>query len=177
MPELAANNISGSVTYGPDNEPISFAEIRIDRLDEQKPLTYSRRAGNAYTDKNGMWSMDGIPDGDYVVTIGGHFSNAGSRSVSLPTTSFTVKVRGGAVTNLNSHVGRGALISGTLNVESGQLQDRDFLWMELINADKPKAGQTESDKLEVLWGNGRQNETVFFHDNILKSDPLPPGKY
>ena len=78
-PERIPRTLSGTVTFGPNNQPAVWAEVLVESRDElgfQSVLDATTRA-----DDEGKWVVRGIPAGHYVVRF------AGSARVGLGDTS------------------------------------------------------------------------------------------
>lgn len=179
MPERNSRTISGVISFGPDNEPAGFVELRLDRLEEQRPAIYVIVDGTTRSDELGRWELRGIPDGDYVIILGGTArigTREGGGHVDIPTMSIPVKIDGSDVLNLNTHLNKGAYISGTLSLAGGRLRDRDFLSIDLIN-ESLRSKTSTPDSTEIVWNKSRSSEFAVIRDNRFESKGLQPGKY
>ena len=179
MPDRNSRTISGVISFGRNNEPAGFVELRLDRLEEQRPPIHRIAEGTTRSDGLGRWELRGIPDGDYVIIMGGT-ARIGTPEdgghVDIPTLRIPVKIDGSDLLNVNTHLSNGAYISGTLTVAGGQLRERDFLSIDLIN-ESIRSKSSTSDNTEVVWNNSLSSEFAAIRDNRFESRGLQPGKY
>lgn len=179
MPERNSRTVSGVVSFGPHNEPVGFVELRLDRLEEQRPPTYVIAEGTTRSDEHGRWEVRGIPDGDYVITIGGTArigTPEGGGHLDIPTLRIPVKVDGSDVLNVIAHLSKGGYISGTLTVAGGRLRDHDFLSIDLID-ESIRSKSSAPDQTEIVWNNSRSSEFAVISDSRFELRGLLPGKY
>lgn len=69
MPDRIPRRISGTATFGPNEEPAGWVEVLVERRDE--PAFMGMVDGIARTDHEGKWEVRGIPAGDYFVRFSG----------------------------------------------------------------------------------------------------------
>ena len=118
MPDRIPRTISGTVTYGPNNQPAGWLSILIDRPDE---LGLDRvPEATARTDGEGKWQMPGVPAGEYVLYFSGSTrigppDTAGSHVYIAPK-QMNVTVANDDVV-LNTHVDAGAMVYGTIKFD------------------------------------------------------------
>ncbi|HEX5965202.1 MAG TPA: carboxypeptidase-like regulatory domain-containing protein [Pyrinomonadaceae bacterium] len=124
LPDRVPRTISGTVTFGPNNEPGGFAEIVIERPDEsgfRSDFDATIRA-----DDDGKWVMRGIPAGEYDVKFGGSVrvdSPEGGGHIYVAPRKFRVTVSNEDVV-LNVRLAVGATVAGT--VKFGGPPPEDF---------------------------------------------------
>lgn len=115
MPERIPRTLSGTVTYGPADQPAGFIGILIERRDEEG--FHSVLDTTVRSDEKGEWSVTGIPAGEYVLRfdgtvvvgeMGGHVYIAPkSVAVTVANDDLVLKTR----------VEAGAVITGTIKVD------------------------------------------------------------
>ena len=76
---LTTASFSGTVR-GADGAPVEGARIRVVDVDEPEAAVYRR---DEFTKKDGHWSVDGVPDGRYLITLNA-FSGPSARSPYPP---------------------------------------------------------------------------------------------
>ena len=117
MPERIPRTISGTVTYGPNDQPASFMGVLIERRDEEG--LNSALDTTVRSDDKGEWSVKGIPAGEYVVRFSGTV-RAGTREtgghVYIAPKQVAVTVANDDVV-LKTRVEAGAVITGTIKVD------------------------------------------------------------
>lgn len=175
MPERSAHTVSGLVTLGPDRQPAAYLEVRLDRVEEQRAPTYSMSDASTRTDESGRWEVRGIPDGDYLVVIGGSARTTAGYHRYVPTLTFPVKVNGGDVLNINSQLGTGGYMSGTLTFERGKKREGDFIFIRLI--DDSVLTKTSETAAQIVWNDYSNSEYVREEQDRFESTALRSGKY
>ena len=155
MPERNGRTISGVISFGTDNEPAGFVEVRLDRLEEQRPAIYVIVDGSTRSDELGRWELRGMPGWRLCPGPAGGTARIGTRAgggghIDIQTISIPVKVDGNDVLNLNTHLSKGAYISGTLSLAGGRLRGRDFLSIDLLNQSLRSKTST-LDSTEIVW--------------------------
>src|SRR6185503_8659548 len=117
LPDRVPRTISGTVTFGPNNEPGGFAEILIERPDESgfgSVLDVSMRA-----DDDGKWIVRGVPAGEYDVKFGGSVRVGSSEDgghISVAIKKVRVTVSNEDVV-LNIKLAAGATVAGTIRID------------------------------------------------------------
>lgn len=130
MPERAAHRVSGTVKFGPDNEPGAFAEVLIERTDE---VGYSdggvTGATTARADDNGKWEVQGLPAGDYSIKVGGAVKvgppNAGTH-VTVAPKRIPIRVEYDDVVVPEIKLSRGSTIKGKVTWDGNPPKDNYF---------------------------------------------------
>ncbi len=194
MPARETHKIAGTVTIGPAGDLTGSVEIKIDRTDEglqsRSPLDV-----RGHSDQDGKWEVDGIPDGEYLVTVGAFFgvrvgSVEAGRWVNVAPTRFIVKVGGADVSGLEIHLPLGASVSGKVTLEGSTSIRFDALRLELVNAHgKENAPLSESaPKPTTVFSrseqrSGREDEEAVVSAFVrgeggkFEMDRIPPGNY
>lgn len=124
------HRISGGVIMNPEGQPVAKADIEIRDIGQRAAGTqlFSRRT---QTDERGRWTIDKVPDGDYLLVV-----NSGSRLArgkdgwfkeldSKPATEFVartyeVKMSGTDIDNFAIQVIKGGRITGKIIMEGGE---------------------------------------------------------
>jgi hypothetical protein len=136
LPQLTPHSISGKI-FGPNNEPGSGASIRIDRADEEGYADGEYDAA-IYSDTDGSWRINGVPAGEYVISIGGPLQSGteeDGRQLLVAPTRFNVRVESGDVVVPDVKLSVGATITGTITLD-GKAPKRSYgVPLNLVSAD------------------------------------------
>jgi hypothetical protein len=179
MPERAAHTISGTVTVGPENEVGAFVEIRLDRLDEKRPATHSILDVTTRSDEDGKWQINGLPDGDYQIVVGGDVRVGPpetGRDTSVVTTRLTTRVAGSDVA-LNIKLSLGAIVAGTIVTDSTDAIENSFLNLTLTRADdqvRPKSGAAGG---AIVWNSREESTSMYVRRLAFGSSGFTAGRY
>ena len=148
MPDRTPRTISGTVRFGPDEEPAGYVGIRVERVDEAG--FGSVLDTNTRTDRDGTWVLAGIPAGEYVIRF------SGSARIGSPETGGHIYIApkqvrvsvGNDDVVLNTKLVESAIITGTVKFD-GPAPER----LHELNPGVIRVGEGA----ESQWGYMREN--------------------
>jgi hypothetical protein len=120
MPERIPRTISGTVTYGADDQPAGFIGVLIERREEDG--FHSVLDTTVRADDEGKWSVKGVPAGQYVLRFDGSVRIGTGKTgghVYIAPKQVAVTVANDDVV-VNTRVQPGAFITGTIKIDGPQ---------------------------------------------------------
>jgi hypothetical protein len=177
MPDRTAHKISGTLTFGKDNEPAAYADILVERRDE---IAYPDPESNAAarSDENGKWEVPGVPEGEYSIRFGGSIQVKSSDNgyMTLAPKRIRVRVEHDDVVVPDTKLSQGGSISGRVTL-NGKLSQRFLRVYAQPISEKRTSVSTFYDRrslagspLDVPMGYVQDDGTFWIVG-------LPPGKY
>jgi len=170
-PERTAHTISGTVTFGPDNEPAAFAEILIERKDE---LGYSAASGTARSETDGKWELRGVPAGEYSIRFGGsvHVGQPESHVFTIAPKRISVRVEHDDVVVAETKLSQGSTITGTVTMDGKPAARSYVMVVNAIPEKEVSAARSSKD------GTSRNSVRGYLKDNgAFWLGGLPRGRY
>ena len=177
MPERAAHTVSGTLKFGPDDEPGAFAEVLIERTDE---IGYTdggtTGATTARADDSGKWEVQGLPAGDYSIKFGGAVRvgppNAGTH-VTVAPKRISIRVEYDDVVVPEIKLSPGSTITGKVTWDSTPPKDYSFQ----VRAQAIPAGRASGAADSEAGSGGEETVASLGLDGFFRIGGLPPGKY
>jgi hypothetical protein len=119
----ANHRISGTVTMKVDNQPVAKANIELRGI--RRPATGTQVFWiHAVTDEQGRWSIDKVPDDDYLISVNPTGLTAGTKFVSQ---NREVKMAGADIENIAFQVIKGGRITGKVIMNDGEPIPKNLL--------------------------------------------------
>ena len=158
----AGHRISGTVTMNADSQPIAKANINIRSI--RRPATATELfMSHTVTDEQGRWTIDKVPDDDYLITVNPAGMAAGTKFVSQ---NREVKMAGTDVDNVAFQVIKGGRITGKVVMDGGEPLPKDLL---IIPGQTIKSGRSQVKTALVQPDGSFILENVPIGDILLKA--------
>lgn len=148
LADSAPHTLRGSVIAKLDRIPLPGATVTIDLKD--RPSWASRGAQSVITDERGQWTLDGVPDGTYVLRVQPPYNipvpgakpepvdpdDEGTPEKQIPTRKFVSKetettVAGSDVVVDEFALPEGASISGTIEFPKGKEEEEEYRYVQV----------------------------------------------
>ena len=180
MPERGVHTISGTVKFGPEDEPGAYAELVVERADEIGYLDGSVEVANIRTDDNGKWELRGFPTGDYSIKVSGSVQVGPPEKAARVTVApkrISVRVEYDDVVVPDIKLVRGSTISGKVTLDGKPPKDYGQLYVRAVPANRLSA---EADS--ELRARNRSAQVISLAGHLAEDGTfwiagLPAGKY
>lgn len=128
--ERTGHRVSGTVTMKPDEQAVAKAKVEIRNI-SVKPVGAVPFQDCIYTDSQGRWTIENVPDGEYLIIVDPHLrppsasqkdettENVNSAATEFVAKTYEVKLAGNDIADLAMQVNRGGKISGTVTMDEG----------------------------------------------------------
>lgn len=174
MPERIPRRISGRVTFGPNDEPAGYVGVLIERVEEAG--IESVMDATVRGDREGEWSLNGIPAGKYVVRFNGTARIGSTETgghVYIAPKTFTVTVANEDVV-LNARVDEGAAVYGTIKFDGPAPESLYTLDPGVVLAAE---GSTQPPENRQRFGSGAYMRGYVREGGKFEIKELASGKY
>lgn len=128
--ERNGHRVSGTVTMKPDEQAVVKAKVEIRNI-SVKPAGAVPFQDCIYTDSQGRWTIENVPDGEYLIIVAPPHrpslasqkdektDEANSVAKEFVAKTYEVKMAGNDITDLALKVNRGGIISGRVTMDGG----------------------------------------------------------
>ena len=177
LPERTPHTMSGKA-IGPDNRPGALVQVWIERVDESG-LTNGAFGGNTMADNDGSWRVQGIPAGDYVVTIGGAILIETPDSPGHATIApkrINVRVANEDVVIPDTRLSWGARIQGKLTLD-GKPPDRPYQLLPLLIPAEDQSRKRDKSWQTLAKGRFASGGDYVGENGQFSMLAVPSGKY
>jgi hypothetical protein len=126
MPNRLSHRISGTLTFGVDDRPAGWTEVKLYRVDESGFRDIMSESDRSIAD--GTWSIEGVPDGEYQIEISDAMpTRDGHGNSYIAAKPVPVKVAGADVVGLRIRMVAAASISGSILSDGKPLLEQDSI--------------------------------------------------
>ncbi len=128
--ERTGHRVSGTVTMKPDEQAVVKAKVEIRNI-SVKPAGTVAFQDCIYTDSQGRWTIENVPDGEYLIIVAPpHRPSSASQkdektdevysvAAEFVAKTYEVKMAGNDITDLALKVNKGGIISGMVTMNGG----------------------------------------------------------
>lgn len=179
MPERGVHTISGTVKFGPDDEPGASVELFVERADEIGYLDGGSGSATVRADENGRWELRGVPTGRYSIKVSGSVQVGPAEKaarVTVASKRVPVRVEYNDVVVPDIKLVQGSTISGRVTWDGNPPKSHGQLYVRAIPASRLSAdadsepGLRSRSAQEIAFGYLAENRNFWIVG-------LPAGKY
>lgn len=178
LPERTPHTISGKV-IGPDDQPGAFAQVWIEPVDEIG-LAHDVFSGNTMTDDGGNWRVQGVPAGEYVVTIGGAIrmeTGDGFGPAVVAPKRINVRVANADVVVPDTRLSLGARVNGKMTLDGKPPEHAFQLLPRLIPTEEYAVRKRDKAQPTMTRGRFSGGGDAAHDDGQFYMLAVPAGKY